>query len=447
MYVNGRRREAGQSPRRALLRTCGAVAVNALALLLAQPSLAQTAAMCPACAPELAGDPLVAFSQQLVDAVALWDQAPPGALLCVISGPTSYQFSIVPSVAAAPGAAICYSREGTQIGSAQPLPLPLPPVQVTPSPAGPAQPTPVPDTVIEQPKPTSTPTPSATPRAEPTPSAPSPRRRPNTPAPSQPSDTGQTAPAPAFADETDARTPTPSRSAPVSPVNQPTTVDSPSSEAPAGDSRPANAPDPVNSGVRTVPGVVLGTAVFDSFGDSEVADTSRLPAGRLFIGSNLMSLQTNDGTLLSVSDLPLRFVLSPDDALLAGSGVEVPFGVFAFNPDVSGFDALPTTVDVNDDGSVSVTVVQRSLAAWPGDMVVHVAQADASVSNTDELPLSDASDQGWGEPDDTAAEADADAQESAGPVLTVDDSEDSPADAASTEALAEMVDDAGTPDG
>jgi hypothetical protein len=80
-------------------------------------------------------------------------------------------------------------------------------------------------------------------------------------------------------------------------------------------------------------------------------------------------------------------------------------------------------------------------------MVVHVAQADASVSNTDELPLSDASDQGWGEPDDTAAEADADAQESAGPVLTVDDSEDSPADAASTEALAEMVDDAGTPDG
>src|SRR5437868_2766606 len=47
-----------------------------------------SAPVCASCPPEIAADPLVAYSQQFSDAIDLWSQSPVTSVLCVVSGPT-----------------------------------------------------------------------------------------------------------------------------------------------------------------------------------------------------------------------------------------------------------------------------------------------------------------------------------------------------------------------
>ncbi len=313
---------------------------------------------------------------------------------------------VVPSAAAAPAGAVCVTKAGAPVA---PGPGPSPttvgaPVLLTPTPVGPVVPAPVQDIVIEQPTPvppgsrlTPLPTlpvqpvsPAVPALVTPLPSSPPRRPRPAPTPTSVPLDAGlpTTGPlggvvarppvAPGVPADDNGSGSDAQPGTAVSSDNQPGAAagfDARPGAAAGFDGQPGSALDrsagdptvndsaAVSPGVRTLPGVLLGPAVADYFGNVVSTDPSVLLPGKLFLGGSFVLLLGSDGAALSADNVPFSFTLSPEAAApLAGSGRAGPFRVFALNPNTSSFDELPTILVLHDDGSVTVTVLQAAPA-------------------------------------------------------------------------------------
>jgi hypothetical protein len=351
----------------------------------------------------------VSVSEQFTDALTAWQEAPPTALFCLVSGATQTQFVIAPSAAAAPADATCVTRGGAPVAP-QPAPsstaVTAPPVNGVPPSLGPVMPAPVQDIVIERPTPT---LPSLIQRT-PVPPTLAPVQRPaptSTPVPTSAPRRPRPVPTPVLLDPEAAPRPsvpitgyaptaatTRAHDRPAGGDTQPVTPDRGSADTTANFAAVPPPPEAqIAPGVRTLAGLRLGPAVADYFGNVVVTDPSVLVPGKLFMGGSFVPLQASDGTPVSTTDTPLSFTLSPEAAApLAGSGRPGPFRVFAFNPDTGAFGELPTTLVLYDDGGVMVTVLppvppQDVAALAPvADPASGATPSDADLTNLEEPP-------------------------------------------------------------